>query len=529
MAASTRPLPTNSPVPYFQPIERGPMSEGRLSDMGSIDVVFATDMQMPSQGINLPRAVRLPEDTVHHPVAKSDRLMTYTGLDDYDTLFEARHGRGVLKHVPGESEEKFTSSMGITPPTLGTGLMVQSKNKEKPVVGIEPLSRNDHVPMMIDPLPNRMVSPSSEIIGEGAMIFTNMTETMLTTLDQQLAMSSDVPELKEPFNDDNVTVRQQMKDNPMKMTQGRIQMVSDTKGAYPNLFLPVTKNHQISDRFCGYSDSLFIDNNPMVLVELNSLSYQYGTSIYAIDRVNGTMYGKFIVGYRMIPERATIIPQFQWTPLENECNIIQPTYVNTLPGTGNIVTPLAKSMSVTQVSQMPISQMIPSDRRDILEPLSSEQARAAYLTKQIQGMSSVRLPSDMPSLEDTSNGSANLSKRIQAFCQEQKVKRIYEWESLKSALEKMKKSKEKNCEQQVQEEKDAIYAEMAQNLEKTRAIVRNSVSRASTISAEECQLTLTEDDFMAIQRKRNKIDQRLDELYKNWHAEYRDAVLTEKI
>ena len=122
-----------------------------------------------------------------------------------------------------------------------------------------------------------------------------------------------------------------MKDNPMKMTQGGTQMVSDPKEAYPNLFLPVAENHQISDRFCGYSDSLSTDNNPMVLVELNSLSYRYGTSIYAIDRVNGTMYGKFSVGYRMIPERATVIPQFQWTPLEDECNIIQPTYVNTLP------------------------------------------------------------------------------------------------------------------------------------------------------------------------------------------------------
>ena len=48
MAARTRSLPTNFPVPYFQPIERGPMSEGRLSDMGSLDVAFATDMQMPS-------------------------------------------------------------------------------------------------------------------------------------------------------------------------------------------------------------------------------------------------------------------------------------------------------------------------------------------------------------------------------------------------------------------------------------------------------------------------------------------------
>ena len=59
------------------------------------------------------------------------------------------------------------------------------------------------------------------------------------------------------------------------------------------------------------------------------------------------------------------------------------------------------------------------------------------------------------------------------------------------------------------------------------AIVRNSVSRASTISAEKCQLTLTEDDFLAIQRKMNKINQRLDELNKNWHAEYRDTVSIE--
>ena len=68
---------------------------------------------------------------------------------------------------------------------------------------------------------------------------------------------------------------------------------------------------------------------------------------------------------------------------------------------------------------------------------------------------------------------------------------------------------------------------MTQSLEKTRTMVRNSVSRASTISAEKCQLTLMEDDFMVIQRKMDKINQRLDELYKNWHAEYRDAISAE--
>ena len=71
----------------------------------------------------------------------------------------------------------------------------------------------------------------------------------------------------------------------------------------------------------------------------------------------------------------------------------------------------------------------PSDR-DILEPSSNEQARAAYLERQKRGISSVRPPSDMPSLEDMSLGSKSLPKRIQNFCQEWKDKRKYEWESL---------------------------------------------------------------------------------------------------
>ena len=46
--------------------------------------------------------------------------------------------------------------------------------------------------MTTDPLKHRVVSPSSEIIGEGTAIFTDMTETILNTLDQQMAMSSGV-------------------------------------------------------------------------------------------------------------------------------------------------------------------------------------------------------------------------------------------------------------------------------------------------------------------------------------------------
>ena len=110
----------------------------------------------------------------------------------------------------------------------------------------------------------------------------------------------------------------------------------------------------------------------MLLVELKSLSYQYRTSIYAVDRVNGTMYGKFSVGYKIIPKTATVIPQFQQTPVEDE---YRPTYVNTLPGTTDISTPMAKSTPVTQASQMPVLPNVPPYERDIMEPISSEQAR----------------------------------------------------------------------------------------------------------------------------------------------------------
>ena len=49
----------------------------------------------------------------------------------------------------------------------------------------------------------------------------------------------------------------------------------------------------------------------------------------------------------------------------------------------------------------------------------------------------------------------------------------------------MKESKEKQHHQQSQEERDAVYAKMLHNLERTRAAVRNSISKASTISDEE--------------------------------------------
>ena len=192
-----------------------------------------------------------------------------------------------------------------------------------------------------------------------------MMETILNVLDKQVAMS---PDSQQPVKGLSLD------DNQIKGTQGKEPKSSIQKEDYPDLFLPVVENYRISDRFHGYLDSLSADNNPMVLVELNNVSYRYGTPIYAVDRVNGTMYGKFSVGYRSIPEKATVIPQYQHTMVEDEYG---PTYENTLPGITDIATPIAESTPVTQTSHIPVTQTM--SEKDILEPMSSERARPTYL------------------------------------------------------------------------------------------------------------------------------------------------------
>ena len=250
------------------------------------------------------------------------------------------------------------------------------------------------------------------------------------------------------------------------MVKSKEPKASSQKEDYPDLFLPIMENYRISDHFHGYSNSLSADYNPMVLVELNNLSYRYGTSIYAVDRVNGTMYGKFSVGYRMIPEKATVIPQYQHTSVEDE---YAPTYENTLPGITSIATPIAKSTHVTQASHIPVIKTIPE--RDIVRPMSNEKARATYLESQIKDMSSVQLPLNIPSMEEESHMSTDLTRRINTFCKEQKERRRQEWETHRQTLNALRQSKDKQLKQHDQEEREVVYSQVAQNMEKTRDVV----------------------------------------------------------
>ena len=81
-----------------------------------------------------------------------------------------------------------TSSKGITTTTLSTGMIANPMIEVRPAFNNGPLHTNqrEHIHLRTDPsmMGHRVVSPSSgHIIGEGAAIFMDMMEAMLTTLD----------------------------------------------------------------------------------------------------------------------------------------------------------------------------------------------------------------------------------------------------------------------------------------------------------------------------------------------------------
>ena len=284
MATGTRSLPTDSPVPYFQPIERGHVSEGVPSDIGSPEIALHRSIQIPPHHANSDVFPYLPSGGIgYNPgVFEQDRLSTYTGLDDYDTLFEARHGRGAIDGMPKSDEGVLAaSSMAMPTTTSGVGmtenLMVGARPKHTPDNEHLPPNQRGHVSVREIPstTEHRVVSPMStgHILGEGAAIFTDMTETKLTALDQQMALSGKVQKPEGSLMS-NILIPGQISSHSNIEESKTIPRKIEDK--YPDLYLLVTENYKISNKFYGYMDSVSADNNPMILVELTGLSYSMG-------------------------------------------------------------------------------------------------------------------------------------------------------------------------------------------------------------------------------------------------------------
>ena len=175
-----------------------------------------------------------------------------------------------------------TSSVGMT-----ENLMIGARPKHTPDSGHLP--PNQRGPISVKEIPSttqhRVVSPMStgHILGEGAAIFTDMTETMLTTLDQQMALTDEAQRPK-GFLMSNLLIPGQVSSHgKIEESKTMARSTANVEGKYPDLYLPVTENYKISSIFYRYMDSMSADNNPMILVELTGLSYRYGTTIYAMD------------------------------------------------------------------------------------------------------------------------------------------------------------------------------------------------------------------------------------------------------
>ena len=62
-----------------------------------------------------------------------DELSTYTSLDDYDTLFEARHDRGAIDSVPISGEQvTVTSPVVTTSMGVSKNIMTGARPKHTP-------------------------------------------------------------------------------------------------------------------------------------------------------------------------------------------------------------------------------------------------------------------------------------------------------------------------------------------------------------------------------------------------------------
>ena len=222
MAAGTRSLPTDSPIPYSQPIERGYASKG------SQEGVYATPYIEPSE-----HTINIGGTDYHSEITETDKVSTFTGLDDYDTLFAARHGRGALDPVPTIGDQTFTTTLGVPTPKAGPEL-INPMERMMPTHGEVVLDQKEKVGPQITP-------PSSEIIGEGAAIFTDMTEMILDVLDKQVILPTSSQHAK----------RSSPKEDQKEKIQKEKPQVPTQKEDYPDLFLPVRENYRISDRFHG--------------------------------------------------------------------------------------------------------------------------------------------------------------------------------------------------------------------------------------------------------------------------------------
>ena len=99
------------------------------------------NVQIPPRSANSDIFPYLPSNGIEYDpwIVDQDKLSTFTSLDDYDTLFEARHGRGAIDSVP-ISDERVSATSPVAIPVSATNMGVT----ENIMTGARPKHTSDH-------------------------------------------------------------------------------------------------------------------------------------------------------------------------------------------------------------------------------------------------------------------------------------------------------------------------------------------------------------------------------------------------
>ena len=278
LATGTRSLPSDSPDPYFQPHERGQTSKGMSGDMGlPVGPPHAVQsLQGSARQANLDILLYLPPSVPEYNERGTDQdgLSTYTSLDDYEAMFEARHGRGAINNNFIATGGMLSTTFPITVPTQAESLSIRATNKDPMTTqisehipsGVQSLcSQADQTPAGEEyqpPVKEDVVPPVGvgHILGEGAAVFTDMIETMLTALDKQMAQPDTVQRsVSSPANNlhgpDPMLTQSESRHgtpvaraaqpikSPIPAQEHEYQPIPPAIGEhmYPDLYLPVTE------------------------------------------------------------------------------------------------------------------------------------------------------------------------------------------------------------------------------------------------------------------------------------------------
>ena len=258
----------------------------------------------------------LPTDSPVPHIPAYREYKSDSGLSDRYTVRTPIVSGVSRSHYKGNMTEldDYATLGDRTPTSSSAGMFVNHRTKSITSCGSPIPKDNVYVPSAVS-------TSSHPIIGESAAVFTDMTDTMLKVLDRHMAVNAQVHELENS-----------LAESACAIGQSRQSMTGYRQDTNPDWFLLVMGNPRISEVLCGYSDSLSLDNNLLVLVELREFAQQYGTSIYAVDKVNGRMYHTVEGGYKLIGEKALLQPSYGFsTSLGSESLTSQPLYMNTLP------------------------------------------------------------------------------------------------------------------------------------------------------------------------------------------------------